>query len=99
MKTLKLSSGLQELMNPLLALVPEPVSLFNAIRKTGKRGDKAHIPSDLRRVNLILDVIHDVSGKVFETQVINGDIQGAINRLANMVKDEDNHLDNLYACY
>ncbi len=78
------------MVSPLLdAMGVIPVQLLLAIKRSGKRGAKAHYPTDLRRVNLILEVCHDVTGRMIETTVENGDIAKAIERLRQLWTEED----------
>lgn len=93
---IKLSKTLSEMLNPLVhAMGTLPVSLLFALKRTGKRGNKSHYPTDLRRINLILETTHDVTGRLFSVQVYNGDVQDAIERLQRFWNNEDIYCEHL----
>ncbi len=97
---MKLSHGLKMMLEPLTNVFGLPDSLSHAMRKAGKRGHNATLyPTDLRKVSLIIETIHDVTGKLFSVEVIDGNIQNAMMMLSNWIKEEDNILENQFACY
>lgn len=97
---MKLSHGLKMMLEPLTNVFGLPDSLSHAMRKAGKRGHNATLyPTDLRKVNVILETIHDVSGKVFSVEVIEGNIESAMLHLKQWIKEEDYMLENIYAAY
>ena len=84
------------MLSPLVeAIGTLPLELLLAVKRAGKRGSKSHYPGDLRRVNLILETVHDVTGRVFEVAVANGDVAGAMNRLQSLWNKEDVILEKL----
>lgn len=97
--TNKFSHGLKMMLEPLTSSFGIPVNLVHAMRKAGKRGEKATLyPTDLRKVKVIFETIHDITGNLFVVEVFDGNIEMAMNRLALCVKQEDNILENQYAC-
>ena len=89
----KLSKTLQAMLSPLTSLIGLPDSLAMAIKKCGKRGNKSHYPSDLTRNKVILESVHDVTGKVFSVMVIAGNFAQAIQDLSAMVQAEDYYIE------
>jgi hypothetical protein len=87
---INLSNTLTGMLSPLReAIGTIPINLLLAIKKAGKRGKRAHYPTDLRRVSLILETCHDVTGRILEVTVANGDVAGAMARLQNLWNEED----------
>lgn len=97
---LKLSKTLSRMLSPIAEAVGTlPIELLVALKRAGKRGNKSHYPTDLRRVNLILETCHDVTGRMFEVVVENDDVAGAMARLQNLWNEEDYILENANAFY
>lgn len=93
---MKLSYGLKNLLAPLLNLVELPRALVLGMEKTGKRGlNGTYYPTDFKRLEVTLQTIHDVTGKLFEVRVSNGNMSEAIEKLSNMVREEDYIIDLL----
>jgi hypothetical protein len=94
---MKLSNGLKNILEPLAALVSIPDSLAQAIVKVGKRGvNGTYYPNDVKRAKVVLFSTHEVSGKTYEIEVINGDFQEAIERLASLVRFDDFIFEYIY---
>lgn len=84
---MKLSHGLKMMLTPIADYIN--VNLCDAIRKVGKRGKNGtYYPTDLKRVNLILETTSEVTGKHFEIVVKDGNIQRALDVLSIMLCHE-----------
>lgn len=89
----RFSHGLMLLLSPLLAILPSPRALVLAMLKAGKRGKQGTLyPTDLRRINLVLDVTSELTGKLYEATVLNGDVESAIASLRNALNEEEHVL-------
>lgn len=94
---MKLSNGLRNMFAPLMAIISGNESLVDSIgntiekqlRKVGKRGNGTYYPTDLKRMPMILESIHDVTGLLMESIVVDGDIDSAIQDLQCQVANED----------
>lgn len=90
------SHGLKNLLTPLSNLIDLPLALCEAMAKTGKRSKSGKLyPTDLKHTRVILETVHDVTGKVFSVMVCNGNMQEAIDKLSGMVTDEDFYIDRM----
>jgi len=87
---MKLSQTLTDMILPIYNLMGDlPSELFTAIKKMGKRGNGTYYPTDLKRVNVILETISDLTGQHYEVLVTNGDLQSGIDWLASMLREEE----------
>jgi len=88
---MRLSNGLRQLLSPILPLLDEQqdYALGHALRKVGKRGNGTYYPNDVKRIDVVLECVHDVTGRVFEETVENGDFEEAIDNLKWNVILED----------
>lgn len=88
---LKLSQTLSAILSPIIEAVGNlPAELAIALHKSGKRGKAGtYYPGDFRRIETILCVQHDVTGRMFEAMVENGNVEGAIQELRNLWNEED----------
>jgi len=78
------------MLSPLVnALGETPITLLHAIKAQGRRGNSTHYPTDLKRCNVILETLHDVTGKAYSVPVHEGDYELAMAKLAAFVHDED----------
>lgn len=87
---IRLSQTVSRMLAPLVETLGEaPVALLAAIKREGKRGNGTHYPTDLKRCKVILETLHDVTGRALSVTVEGGDYAKAIARLARFVEDED----------
>lgn len=87
---MKISHGAKNALSSLFNLIEDTSAIMQALTKSAKRKARQVVyPCDLKAVKIVLETIHDVTGKAFSVEVINGNIDEAIEMLSNYVKEED----------
>lgn len=94
---MKYSNGLCLLLHPLFcvtALLPDwhrnrIVSVLQgALKRVGKRGNGTYYPTDLKRINIWLNCIHE-DGTMFNTFVNDGNLEAGLERLREAILARD----------
>lgn len=85
-----MSLGLSLLLNPLYTLLGSlPSELVQAIKRTGKRGNKTFYPTDLKRLTILLECTHDRTGKTLFVIVNDGNLEKGLSEMTRLVLLED----------